>query len=102
MYFDPSVYNIENLRPEDKKELELIEDVKTRLLSRDSVDVFVNDRDIMGSTLQGIYRDILIEYVKYLNEQLEYYKVDMIMNKIDGYPKEELRRIMTARIPQTV
>ena len=101
MYFEPNVYSFDNLKPEDKRQLEVLEYIKARLLSRAAVDIFVNDKDIAGSTIQGVYRDILNEFIKYLGDQLEYAKVDMIMEKIDSYPEEELREIMTARIPQS-
>lgn len=102
MYFEPNVYNFENLKPEDKKEIEILDYIKTRLLSREAVNIFVNDKDIAGSTIQGVYRDILNEFVKYLGEHLEYYKIDMIVEKIDSYSDEEIRQILSAKIPQTV
>lgn len=93
MRIDPDTYDYRNLKDEDKALIDAIEETKQTVLNASVIEDFIDSKEIMGATLQGIYRDALKEFVVFLQERTEYHKVDLIIEKIDGYTEEEFQAL---------
>jgi hypothetical protein len=96
MHLNPDVYDYRNLKESDKEQIDTLEAVKTNVLNKDVVEDFVDTKDISGATLQNIYREVLNEFVSFLSERVEYVKVDMIVEKIEGYSDDEFESLYNA------
>lgn len=99
MFINPDIYNIRNLKENDKAEINAIEAVKQQVLNTDVLEDFIETKGIAGETTQGLYRDALNDFIDFLQERMEYCKVDRIMEKIDGYSAEDFNNICTNKIP---
>lgn len=93
MRIDPDIYDYRNLKDCDKALVDTIEETKQVVLNSSVIEDFIESKEIMGTTMQGIYRDALKEFIVFLQERTEYHKVDLIIEKIDGYSDEEFQAL---------
>lgn len=96
MYIDPDVYKPEMLNDDDKAKFDVIDETTDNILSADVIEDFIETREISGETIQQIYREVLTSFVSYLRERTEYCKVDFLIETIECYPEEEVKRKVTA------
>lgn len=89
MFADPKIYTVDNLKPHDKELVEIYGDVKRNILNNDAVDEFVQQKNVKGTILASIYKEVLGDFVDFLRENVEYRKMETIISKIDGYSNEE-------------
>ena len=93
MFYDADVYSFKNLKAVDKTEINVIEAVKNDVLNKKVIEDFIDYKRISGEVIQKLYRDTLVEFMIFLQERMEYYKVDKIIEKIDSYSEEELSQL---------
>lgn len=96
LMINPDIYNINNLKENDKAEIGVINKIQQQVLSEVVVEDFIESKNVVGKTTQGLYRDTLIEFINFLKERTEYCKVDKIIEKIEGYSDEEFKSLYTA------
>lgn len=85
-YFDPEIYNEDNLKEQDKREIQFW---------RDSFLMDIDNalKDVCGfgendKTLDKIKREIIEEYIEALKVRVEYSVNDVIVSIIDNYDDE--------------
>lgn len=91
-YFDPEIYNYENLRPEDKKHLDIYDAAVRDTLNKD----FIVD-DMMGlgldpeedSTIDKIRREVAEEVFGHIEQYLAIQRLELIVSIMDGYQEED-------------
>lgn len=93
---DSDFYDARNLKESDKALLNVMENIKQDILNREVIDDFIDSKEVSGGTLRGIYEDVLNDFVVFLQERIEYRKVDFIVEKIDGYTDEEFKQLYRA------
>lgn len=93
MSINPDIYDYRNLNDSDKEKIDLIEEIKQEVLSGAVVEDFIDTKEVTGSTLRGIYLDVLNAFIEFLSERIEYAKVDYIITAIDGYSEEEFSEL---------
>ena len=103
MFYDADVYSFNNLKAIDKTEINVIEAVKKEVLNKKVIEDFIDYKRISGEVIQKLYRDTLVEFMIFLQERMEYYKVDKIIEKIDSYSEEELSQLYAkAKMKETL
>ncbi len=88
-YFDPDIYNTENLKDEDKKRVNEIEYIKEQVLSDSAVDEYLAEH-CGGKVTNEIMKEMLTPFVESLRENVDCCICDMIVDAIEGYTEEEL------------
>ena len=89
-YFDPSVYNEQNLHETDKQEIEfwreMVEDALTN--TRDDI---AEEFEMLGgfSILKKLCLELIDRYIKEFSKHLENYIFDYVIGIIDNYSVEE-------------
>jgi len=91
-YYDPKIYNYENLKPEDKKLLDIYDMAVQDALNKD----FIID-DMMGlgldpeedSTIDKIRREVTEEVFEHIEQCLGIQRLELIVSIMDGYPEED-------------
>lgn len=96
MYIDPEIYNPKMLRKNDKAKYDVIDETVDNILSTDVIEDFIEAKEVIGETIQKIYRDVLTEYVSFLKERAEYCKVDFLIEVIENYPDDEVELRLSA------
>lgn len=86
---DIQKYDIDNLKKEDKDLVEFVEELKNVCLTDEVIQSYIEQKDVTGETMKKIYKDALKDFVLFLKEQMEYFKADIIIDKIEGYAEEE-------------
>lgn len=83
-YFDPKIYNIQNLKKEDQKEINF-----WRELVHNEAENFIFDAEISrkteNDTLKKIHAEITDQIMTDFLKNFEYKVVDVIVSMIDGY-----------------
>ena len=103
MFYDADVYSFNNLKAIDKTEINVIEAVKNDVLNKKLIEDFIDYKRISGEVIQKLYRDTLVEFMIFLQERMEYCKVDKIIEKIDSYSEEELSQLYAkAKMKETL
>ena len=92
MKLNPEIYSPDHLKPCDKEKLDVIEDVSQRVLDESVIDDFIESKSL-GKTMQAMYREMLCDFIAFQKERAEYCKVDLIIEKIDGYSDAEFEQI---------
>lgn len=90
--YDVEVYDYKFLNEADKALVDVIDSVKDEVLNEDVINDFIESKNFSGGTLQSIYTEALTDFVNFLRERVEYSKVDLIIEKIDGYSDEEFAK----------
>ena len=90
--YDIQVYDYKHLNENDKTSVDVIDEVKDSVLTAEVINEFIESKSF-GGTLQSIYKETLADFVDFLREQVEYRKVDFIIDKIDGYTDEEFAKL---------
>lgn len=93
---DSDFYDARNLKENDKALLDVMEGIKRDVLNDEVVDDFIDSKEVTGGTLRGVYKDVLNDFIAFLQERIEYRKVDLIVEKIDGYTEEEFKQLYRA------
>ncbi len=88
-YFDPDIYNIENLKDEDKKRVNEIEYVKEQVLGDNAVEEYLSEH-YSGKATNEILKEMFIPFVESLRENVDCCICDMIVDAIEGYTEDEL------------
>lgn len=78
-------YHIGLLKKNDKALVDILDKAEDLVLSDDVVDDYIDIKKVSGNTVQGLYRDLLIDFIGFLRDRIEFFKVDVIIDKIDGY-----------------
>lgn len=78
-------YHIGLLKKNDKALVDILDKAEDLVLSDDVVEDYIDIKKVSGNTIQGIYRDLLIDFIGFLRDRIEFFKVDVIIDKIDGY-----------------
>lgn len=87
-YFDLEIYNEDNLKPNDKAEIQFWKTEFENAVYEAEFNMFTadeEDRDIFDQMKTSAVR----EFAKYLKESLESRILDYIVARIDNYPAEE-------------
>lgn len=96
MHDDSDFYDARNLKESDRAQLDVMEGIKQDVLNNEVVTDFIDSKEVSGGTLRGIYKDVLTDFIAFLQERVEYRKVDFIVEKIDGYTDEEFKQLYHA------
>ena len=96
MFIDPSVYNYDYLKDEDKNKVDLIEFTKRQIISSQIIDDYLELQHLPSETLTKIQEDLLTHFVSYLHERAELLKVDVIIEAIDNYSQEDFEKLKNA------
>jgi len=86
-YFDPRIYCKQNLKGEDLRRLELIEEVGVQALDR-AYDVFEESCDEASGLLDDIKKEIVKSYKEFAREELGDILQDFVVGFIDGYEED--------------
>lgn len=89
-YFDPEIYNQENLNANDKAEIQFWKTEFENAVYEAEFNMFTaeeKDRNIFDQMKTSAVR----EFAKYLKESLESRILDYIVARIDSYPEEDDR-----------
>lgn len=78
-------YKYEDLRKDDKKEIDVIQEISDEVLNNESIEDFIDSKNVFGETTKEMLKELLMDYTAFLKEQVEYCKVDRIISMIDGY-----------------
>lgn len=78
-------YKYEDLRKDDKKEIDVIQEISDEVLNNESIEDFIDNKNVFGETTKEMLKELLMDYTAFLKEQVEYRKVDRIISMIDGY-----------------
>lgn len=104
MYISPDVYRYEYLKQRDKELVDIIEETKSRTMDDMIVEDFLEENQAVSPTMEKVYEECLKKFLSYQRERAEYFKVDIIVDAIEGYSDseyEELRKIAAASASKT-
>lgn len=90
--YDLEVYDYDFLSENDKTSVDAMEKVREDALGDDVIADFVESKSFSGRTLQNIYKEVLVDFIDFLRERVEYCKCDFIIDAIDGYSDEEFAK----------
>lgn len=93
-YFDPDIYNIENLKDEDKKRVNEIEYIREQVLGDSAIDEYLSEHG-SGKVTNELMKEMFVPFVDNLRENIDCCICDMIVDAIDGYTEEEFERMRT-------
>lgn len=88
-YFDPDIYNIENLKDEDKKRVNEIEYIREQILGEGTIDEYLSEHG-SGKVTNELMKEMFVPFVDNLRENIDCCICDIIVDAIDGYTEEEL------------
>lgn len=89
-YFDPKIYNLENLKEKDRKELEFWCDTCLGIVS--SANPFMSDED-ESDTLSKIRHEVIDEFCNDLFGEIASKFHDITVSIIDNYPEEDIPKV---------
>lgn len=86
-------YDYKYLNERDKASVDAVNSVAEKILTTEVINDFIESKSFSGRTLQSIYKEALTDFVNFLREQVEYRKVDFVIEKIDGYSDDEFAKL---------
>lgn len=75
---------------EDKASVDVMERLKENVLNDEVIADFIDSKS--SGTLQNVHKELLVDFIDFLRERVEYHKCDFIMDAIDGYSEEEFAK----------
>ena len=88
MCLSPDIYKYGYLKQADKDKVDIVEIVKQR-----TMEDFLEANPAVSSTMESVYAECIRKFLAYQRERAEYYKVDIIVDSIDGYSDEEYQAL---------
>ncbi len=95
-YYDPEIYNIENLKDEDRQYLSELEYIKENILCDETVDEYLSEFGY-GKTASAILAELFIPFIHRLSEDVDLHIQELIVGMIDNYSDEEFERLKKER-----
>ena len=89
-YFDPKIYNLENLKEKDRKELEFWCNTCLGIVS--SANPFMGEED-ESNTLIKIKHEVIDEFCSDLFDEIASEFHDITVSIIDNYPEEDIPEV---------
>ena len=93
MCLSPDIYKYGYLKQADKDKVDIVEIVKQRTMDDSLVEDFLEANPAVSSTMESVYAECIRKFLAYQRERAEYYKVDIIVDSIDGYSDEEYQAL---------
>lgn len=90
--YDIETYSYDFLSEGDKASIDIMERVKKEVLNDDVIADFIEGKRLSGDTLQSVQTAVLMDFIDFLRERVEYHKCDYIMDAIDGYSDKEFAK----------
>lgn len=86
-YFDPSIYNVDNLKPKDKSIVSFYFSLFNNIIDRCSASYTdISDHEILS--LERIKRDVVDNFVDCLKDDVESEKTELCAAIIDNYEED--------------
>ena len=70
--------SVNDLKPQDRQKIDVLSECQNTVLSEKTVQDYL-EQNVTGNSLRAVYGDILGEFIAYLREQPEYFKIDKIL-----------------------
>lgn len=88
-YFNPAIFNKENLKEKDRKELEYYEDVFKNVIANTEFDYCAND-DFGGNspTMKNMLSEVIHSFCEALRTDLGYAMQEQVVAMIDSYDED--------------
>ena len=93
MFLDTAIYNEKNLKSEDKKSYENMNEFKEALISEETVDDYIESTN-NGKYTSQLLKEVLIPFVKYVREAGDYILTDFVVSTIDKYSDEYMKSVL--------
>lgn len=89
-YFDPKIYNLENLKEKDRKELEFWCDTCIDIVYK--TNLFIGEED-KSNTLDKIRHEVVDEFCNDLFDEIASKFHNITVSTIDNYPEEDIPEV---------
>ena len=83
-YYNPKIYNKNNLKERDRKELEFYNEVFLNVINSTAED-FTLESNCMSPTLHGVLNEVVSYFCESLKESLGYQMQELTVATIDNY-----------------
>ena len=93
MLMDVTEYMPENMKEEDKRVYEELENAKERVLSDSSIDEYLNEKCQYGCVTSKVLKELLEPFIGYLRHIYDYHMLDFTVDCIDGYDDAEVESL---------
>ncbi len=89
-YFNPAIYNKENLRSRDRKELEYYQEVFNNVITNSQTDFCNADFGGNSPTMQNILNEVIQSFCEALRTDLGYAMQEQVVGIIDNYEDDSV------------
>lgn len=86
-YFNPELYNEDNLKVEDKKRVDELRTALNEILNNGVVGEYLNDKSI-GKLERELLKEKLKPFLEFINNKAEFFISDMIISIVENYENE--------------
>lgn len=86
-YFNPELYNEDNLKDDDKKRIDDLKIALNEILNHGIISEYLNDKEL-GKLEREFAKEKLKPFLEFINNKAEFFISDMIISIIENYDNE--------------